>query len=96
MSSVHVPNAMMPDDDFFGPLLSGMGFGLGFAILQDTAKSNIIGNKGSCWWSGSANTYFFIDPKEELILILMMQFVPNYYYPVFKEFMELTYQAIED
>jgi CubicO group peptidase (beta-lactamase class C family) len=96
MTSDHIVNQIMPDDDFFGPLLAGMGFGFGFAVLKDNNQSKIVGTKGSYWWSGSANTYFYIDPKEELILILMTQFVPNYYYPVNKEFRELVYQAIID
>jgi CubicO group peptidase (beta-lactamase class C family) len=65
-------------------LLSGFGFGFGFALSPD----------GSCWWSDSGNTYFWIDPKEDLIVILMAQFVPNDYDPVFKEFKELVYHAI--
>jgi len=96
MTSNHISNEIMPDDDFFGPLLSGMGFGFGFAVLQNTVQANIVGSEGSYWWSGSGNTYFYIDPKEELVLILMSQFVPNYYYPVFKQLRELTYQSITD
>lgn len=96
MTSNHISNQIMPDDDFFGPLLTGMGFGFGFAVLQDNNQSKLVGTKGSYWWAGTANTYFYIDPKKELILILMTQFVPNYYYPVNKEFRELVYQAIVD
>jgi CubicO group peptidase (beta-lactamase class C family) len=96
MTSNHISNEIMPSDDFFGSLLSGMGFGYGFAVLQENIQSDIFSSKGSYWWSGVANTYFFIDPKEELILILMMQFVPSYYYPINKEFRELVYQAIVD
>jgi CubicO group peptidase (beta-lactamase class C family) len=96
MTSNQITDEIMPDDDFFGPLMSGMGFGLGFAILQDKIQANTIGSKGSYWWSGTANTYFYIDLKEELILILMTQFVPSYYYPINKEFRELVYQAIVD
>jgi CubicO group peptidase (beta-lactamase class C family) len=96
MTSNHISNEIMPCDDFFGPLLSGMGFGYGFAVLQDNTQANIIGSKGSYWWSGSGNTYFYIDPKEDLIIILMMQFVPNFYYPIFKQMRVLSYQAISE
>jgi CubicO group peptidase (beta-lactamase class C family) len=96
MTSNHISNEIMPDDDFFGPLLSGMGFGFGFAVLQDNIQSNSTGSRGSYWWSGAANTYFYIDPEEELILILMTQFVPNFYYPVYEEFKVLSYQTIVD
>lgn len=86
---------IMPSDDFFGKLLSGMGFGFGFAVLKDNIHSGIIGSPGSYWWAGSGNTYFYIDPSEEMVIILMTQFVPNYYYPVFKQLRELSYEAID-
>ncbi len=94
MTSNQLLNEKMPDDDFLGKIMQGMGYGLGFSILEDRTKANTIASQGSFWWSGTANTYFFIDPKEELILILMTQFVPNYYYPVFSEFRELVYESI--
>lgn len=94
MTANQISGVKMPDDEFFGPLMSGMGFGFGFAVLQDNKQANIIGSNGSYWWSGSGNTYFYIDPHEDLILILMTQFVPNFYYPVFKQLRVLSYQAI--
>jgi CubicO group peptidase (beta-lactamase class C family) len=96
MISNHITNEIMPADDYFGPLLSGYGFGLGFAVRQDNIQSHIIGSIGEYKWLGAYNTYFSIDPKEGLILILMTQFVPTLYYPNFKEFEVLAYQAIVD
>lgn len=94
MTTNQISGVKMPDDGFFGPLMSGMGFGFGFAILQDKLQANIVGSVGSYWWSGSGNTYFYIDPHEDLILIFMTQFVPNFCYPVFKQMRVLCYQAI--
>jgi len=94
MTSDQISNERMPDDSFFEPLLSGMGFGFGFAVLKENNQSNFIGSAGSYWWAGSANTYFYIDPQRDLILIFMTQFVPNFYYPVCKEFRELVYKSI--
>jgi CubicO group peptidase (beta-lactamase class C family) len=95
MTSNQISSVIMPDDDFLGRLMQGMGYGFGVATVEDTIQANTAGSKGSYWWTGSANTYFYIDPKEELVLILMTQFVPNFHYPVFKEFKEIVYKAIE-
>ncbi|MDP4174553.1 MAG: serine hydrolase domain-containing protein [Bacteroidota bacterium] len=94
MTSDQISNEIMPQDGFFGSLLCGMGFGLGFAVVKENNPSVFIGSAGSYWWSGSANTYFYIDPQKDLILIFMSQFVPNFYYPVCKEFRELVYKYI--
>jgi CubicO group peptidase (beta-lactamase class C family) len=96
MTSNQISNVIMPKDNFFGPMLAGMGFGLGFAVLIDNNQTNSIGSNGSYWWAGMANTYFYIDPKKDLILIFMTQFVPNFYYPVCKEFRELVYKSMVD
>lgn len=94
MTSDQITNEIMPNDSFFGPQLSGMGFGFGFAVAKGNNRSVFTGSAGSYWWSGSANTYFYIDPGKDLILIFMTQFVPNFYYPVFKEFREAVYKSI--
>ncbi|MEG3660020.1 serine hydrolase domain-containing protein [Arenibacter palladensis] len=59
----------------------GQGFGLGFGVTTDLAASKTLGSVGQYYWSGAYCTYFFIDPKEELIVILMSQLQPysNYY-----------------
>ncbi|HEY3371425.1 MAG TPA: serine hydrolase domain-containing protein [Prolixibacteraceae bacterium] len=94
MTANHLSKELMPNDDFFGPLLKGMGYGLGFAVLKENNQSDFVGSAGSYWWAGTANTYFYIDPKEDLILIFMTQFVPNFYYPICKEFRNLVYESI--
>ena len=73
----------------------GQGFGLGFGTNEDLATSGVLGTEGSFYWSGAFNTYFFVDPKEELVGILMMQTWPytNYYSDKLRQF---TYQAIVD
>lgn len=96
MTSNQITSETMPDDNFFGPLLSGMGFGFGFAVLKESRQSNFTASVGSYWWSGSANTYFYVDPQKELILIFLTQFVPNFYYPVCEEFREIVYESITE
>lgn len=74
----------------------GVGFGLGVSVLNDLGKSKVLGSVGNYGWGGAANTNFWIDPKEELIGILMLQFMPPDTYPVIIDFRNLTYQALVD
>jgi CubicO group peptidase (beta-lactamase class C family) len=51
---------------------------------------------GAYGWGGAANTEFWADPQEELIGILMTQFMPYGAYPVVSDFHNLAYQALVD
>ncbi len=74
--------------------ISGQGFGLGFSVILDPAAHQMLGSAGTVGWGGAANTTFWIDPKEELIGILMTQFMPSYTYPLVADFQTLAYQAL--
>ncbi len=43
---------------------------------------------------GTTSCFFWIDPAEDLVAILMSQFMPNSYYPLHREFQVGTYQAL--
>lgn len=61
-----------------GNLISqSRGFGLGFGVLYDTSKDPSPANTGQIYWGGYFKTHFFIDPKEEIIGIIMTQKIPN-------------------
>ncbi len=74
----------------------GYTFGLGFAVRREAGLAGAPGSPGEYMWGGFAGTYFWIDPKEELIGILMTQ-APGalrvYHRKLFKQ---LVYQAIVD
>jgi CubicO group peptidase (beta-lactamase class C family) len=54
------------------PILpQGYGFGLGFAVRTQTASAALAGTDGDYYWNGGYGTYFSVDPKEELITVLM-------------------------
>ncbi len=57
-------------------LETGQGFGLGFAINCEPGLSPLPGSKGDYYWTGIYGTYFWIDPKEQLIAIIMIQAPP--------------------
>lgn len=72
----------------------GCGFGLGFRVVMDIAQHGIIGSNGIYSWGGAASTVFWIDPQEDLVAILLTQFMPSSFYPLRREFQIATYQAL--
>lgn len=83
----------------FGPINlpgNGHGFGLGFTMTTDLAGSAALGSEGAYGWGGAAGTYFRVDPKEELIYIMMIQIMPNDHLQAREKFQTLVYQAIVD
>lgn len=54
----------------------GVGFGLGFSVRLDTDPAKSTPNAGEFGWSGAASTHFWICPKQELIVIVMQQYMP--------------------
>ena len=76
------------------PYTRGCGFGLGFGIVNDIAQYGILGSNGMYFWFGVGSCFFWIDPAEDLIAILMSQFMPNWFYPLQREFQVDTYQAL--
>lgn len=51
----------------------GGGFGLGFGLRLEAGRSPLPGSVGDYFWAGAYGTYFWIDPKEKLITVMMMQ-----------------------
>eukprot|EP01113_Clastostelium_recurvatum_P030312 TRINITY_DN3672_c1_g1_i1.p1 TRINITY_DN3672_c1_g1~~TRINITY_DN3672_c1_g1_i1.p1 ORF type:complete len:440 (-),score=76.11 TRINITY_DN3672_c1_g1_i1:30-1349(-) len=74
----------------------GIGFGLGFSVMLDPARAQIVGSPGEYAWGGAASTAFWIDPKEDMIVILLTQLMPSSTYPIRRELRVLTYAAIVD
>jgi CubicO group peptidase (beta-lactamase class C family) len=55
----------------------GSGFGLGFSVILDPARNRAIGSVGNFAWGGAAATYFWVDPAEQLVVVLMTQLMGN-------------------
>ena len=94
MTCNHLPAALLPIS-FEGtePML-GMGFGLGFGVMLDAAQTGVMGSVGDHGWGGYAETFYWIDPLEDMIAILMCQYQPSQTYPIRKEFRTTVYQAL--
>jgi len=94
MTINHLPAALLPIT--MGDPWPGFGYGLGFGVLIDLAQAGIMGSAGNIRWSGWANTHFWVDPEEQLIGILLLQYIPGGTYPVTDDFKTLVYQALVD
>lgn len=56
---------------------AGEGFGLGGYVVLDPARRGQPGSPGQFGWSGAASTYYMIDPREDLLVILLLQHLPR-------------------
>jgi len=73
----------------------GNGFGLGFCVRIAPGLNPQPGSVGDYCWAGYLGTYFWVDPQEELVAVLMMQIRANRNY--YRSYMrDMVYQAIID
>jgi CubicO group peptidase (beta-lactamase class C family) len=76
------------------PTGPGTGFGLGFAIVNDLGLSGGLGSVGQYSWGGAYGSTFWVDPKEQLIGVMMIQLIPRPGVDIGERFQTLAYQAI--
>ena len=76
--------------------LPGYGYSLGFGVLEDLAESGKPGTPGQYEWAGAGDTYFFVDPTEQLIGMFFTQVYPAGTYRLRERLTTLTYQALID
>jgi len=74
----------------------GYGFGLGYSIVKDVGAAGVPGSVGQFGWGGAFCTYFWVDPVEEMIGIVMTQVRPYNHLNIRQEFQVLANQAIVD
>jgi len=67
MAQDHLEPAGIPDQNH------GVGFGLGFAVMKNEAAAGYMSPEGSFFWAGAAATHFWIDPKEDIVVVSMTQ-----------------------
>lgn len=100
MTSNHLPGGRdlteMSKSLFSEASYAGVGFGLGFSVTLDPAKTLIPGSQGEYAWGGAASTAFWIDPREELIAIFMTQLLPSSAYPIRRELRSMIYASINE
>lgn len=79
----------------FGPTPEmGTSFGLGFAVRTDPGRNPVPGSKGDFSWAGITGTYFWVDPQEKLVTVLMMQGPQPLHLPYWRQTRMLVYQTL--
>jgi CubicO group peptidase (beta-lactamase class C family) len=86
LGAVHVPDTLPGRPP-------GEGYGLSVRVVTDHAARGTLLSDGTYGWSGAQGTHFFVDPKEQLVGVLMVQ-TPNN--EVRNDFENLVAQAIAD
>ena len=94
MTSDHISRQLRPLK--IGAWELDVGFGLGFRVATSLGEARSLTSAGEYGWAGAAQTYFWIDPAEEFIGLMMTQHMPIDPYPVQERFKNLAYQAIVD
>ena len=85
----------VPPGVYGEPIQSGTGFGLGFSVLSDLSRAQIVGSVGQYAWAGAASTQFWIDPVEEVVVIFLTQLLYGAY-PIQRELQVLVNAAFVD
>ena len=71
MTSDHLGSAIATTPLYLpGP---GYGFGLGFAVRRTTGEAAHPAEAGTYYWGGAGGTYFWVDPKTDMFVVLMLQ-----------------------
>ncbi len=73
---------------------AGMGFGLGFDVVEDLGASGRFGSPGAFGWGGAYHTTYWVDPEEKLVSLLMVQLLPAGDSDLQRKFRALVYQSI--
>jgi CubicO group peptidase (beta-lactamase class C family) len=100
MTQNHLPGGR--DLESFGrPLFAettfeGVGFGLGFSVVDDPVAARFPASRGEFAWGGAASTAFWIDPVERLTVVFMTQLLPSSTYALRAQLHQLVHQAIVD
>jgi len=71
----------------------GYGWGLAGRVMSDLGQAQFLTEQGECGWGGAASTFFWIDPKNDLIGVVMTQYLGSKI-PIGEDFQTAVYQAL--
>ena len=74
----------------------GVGFGLGFSVVTDLGARGQLGSVGEFGWGGAYHSAFWVDPREDLVVVYFTQLIPSGDVDDHGRLRALVYQAIAD
>jgi CubicO group peptidase (beta-lactamase class C family) len=74
----------------------GVGFGLGFSVVEDPIAARYPASRGEFAWGGAASTAFWVDPLERMTVLFLTQLLPSSTHPLRSQLHQLTHQALID
>jgi len=74
----------------------GQGFGLGFSIVKDVGAYGAPTSVGEFGWGGAYHSSYWVDPKEQMVVVYFTQLIPAGSIDDFGKLRALVYQAIVD
>jgi CubicO group peptidase (beta-lactamase class C family) len=75
---------------------AGVGFGLGFSVVDDPVANKVLSSGAEFAWGGAASTAFWVDPVEEITVLFLTQLLPSSTHPIRSQLKQLVYQALVD
>ena len=100
MTRSHLPGgrdlASLGRPGFAETTLAGIGFGLGFAVVENPVPVKTLMTPGEFYWGGLASTAFWVDPVEQVTAMLFTQLVPSSTHPLRPQLHQLVYSALVD
>jgi CubicO group peptidase (beta-lactamase class C family) len=73
---------------------TGVGFGLGFSVCEDLGDRGVPGSEGEFGWGGAYGSTYWVDPKEDLVVVYFKQLTPTNNVDDQSKLRTLIYQAI--
>lgn len=96
MTRNHVPAALLPIGMSPQSRILDRGWGYGYMVVIDAAKSPFSVNNGEFGWTGSLGTSAWADPETGTVAVLMMQIEPAGAYSLADKFKAIVAQTLTD
>ena len=93
MQANRIPANQLPLKIGIGAL-PGYGWGLSGRVMMDTGHAMSLTNNGEFGWAGAAATYFWVDPSEAMVGVIMTQYLGSIL-PLSDELRTAAYQMLD-